>query len=135
MPDVLIVPESPARRDCVFLPFECSWREAGPDVGWLHLAGELDIASTPELERTLRESQFQMRLVVLDLRELMFMDSCGVREIVNAGIGAREAGRQLVVLRGPPNVHRMFSLTGSLDKVEFVEPGSLLAPAAAELRR
>jgi anti-anti-sigma factor len=128
------VPESPAQRDCAFLAFECSWREAGPDVGWLRLAGELDIASTPELARTLRESQFQMQLVVLDLRELVFTDSCGVHEIVNAGIRAREAGRQLVVLRGPPNVHRMFSLTGSLDTVEFVEPGSLPAPGGEPRR-
>jgi anti-anti-sigma factor len=64
---------------------------------------------------------------VLDLRELAFMDSSGVRAIVNASIRAREVGRQLVVLPGPPNVDRMFALTGSADDVEIGEVSSLLA--------
>jgi anti-sigma B factor antagonist len=129
---VLIVPESPAQRDGLGFSFTCAWVDVGVDVGWLHLAGELDLAATPELERTLRESRFGRRLVVLDLRELEFMDSAGVHVIIAASRRAREAGGRLVLVRGAPNVDRMFSLTGSLDDVEIVEPGWLLARGEVE---
>jgi anti-anti-sigma factor len=130
MPDVLVVPDSIARRaDPVPTPpaFECSWTDAAVDVGWVHVAGELDIATTPELERALRESYPRGRLVVLDLRELEFIDSSGVHAIVNASLCARQTGRRLVVLSGPPNVDRMFALTGTADGVEIGEVSSLLA--------
>lgn len=65
------------------------------------LAGALDLATTPQLERTLRDSQSQARLVVLDLRELAFMDCSGAHAIVNASISARQLGRRLILLRGP----------------------------------
>lgn len=129
MPEVLVVPESVPRRADHGPPpaFECSWTDAGIDVARVHVAGELDIATTPQLERTLRESQCRTRLVVLDLRGLAFIDSSGVRAIVNASIRARDVGHQLVVLRAPPNVDRLFALTGCADDVEIGEVSSLLA--------
>jgi len=48
----------------------------------VHVAGALDIATSPELERTLEE--LNARLVVLDMRELGFMDCAGVHTIVAA---------------------------------------------------
>jgi anti-anti-sigma factor len=41
----------------------------------VQVVGELDIETTPQLEQTLSEPRAQ--LVVLDLRELAFMDSSG----------------------------------------------------------
>jgi anti-anti-sigma factor len=116
MPDVLVPPDSIAGR-VDFLPpaFECSRTGGGQDAAWVHLAGELDIATTPQLEQTLRDSQLGARLVVLDLRGLAYMDSSGV----HASIRARELGRQMVVLRGPPNVDRSLTLSGSIDDVEI----------------
>ena len=52
--------------------------------------------ATTRLERTLSRSQ--ARLVVLDLRELTFIDSSGVHAIVSAGIRARKGGRRLVLV-------------------------------------
>ena len=128
MPDALVVPDSIARQADPSLPaFECSRTEGGLDAALVYVAGELDIATTPQFDRVLRESQCRTRLVVLDLRELAFVDSSGVRAIVDASIRAREVGRQLVVLPGPPNVDRMFALTGSADDVEIGEVSSLLA--------
>ncbi len=83
----------------------------------MHLAGALDLATTPQLERTLRDSSSQARLVVLDLRELAFMDCSGA----HASISARQLGRRLILLRGPPNVDRMFTLTGSTGAVESAD--------------
>ena len=85
----------------------------------MHVAGALDIAATPQLEQTLRESH--ARLVVLDLRDLAFMDCAGVHTIVDASARARRDGRRLVLVRGIPDVDRVFELTGNADEVEIGE--------------
>jgi anti-anti-sigma factor len=107
-------------------PFACFWTKGGLNAAWVQVAGELDIDTSPQLEQTLREPVAQ--LVVLDLRELAFMDSSGVHAIVNAGVRARQLGRRLVLLRGPPGVDRVFGLTGSSADVEngYVDPGDAL---------
>jgi anti-sigma B factor antagonist len=116
--------------------FVCSCTDGGLDAAWVHVAGELDLATAPELERTLRATQQQARLVLLDLRELTFMDRAGVHTIVNASINARKLGRRLVLLRGPPNVDRMFALTGSSDAVEIGDlDHSPAAPSVHALQR
>jgi anti-sigma B factor antagonist len=121
-----------ARADSLPPPFACSCTNGGLDAARVYVGGELDIATTPQLERTL--SQSQARLVVLDLRELAFIDSCGVHAIVNASVRARQAGRRLVLVRVPANVDRMFTLTGSSDQVEIgdVDP---VAPPVHALQR
>jgi anti-sigma B factor antagonist len=131
----LVLPDSNAGR-ADFLPptFDCSWTGGGPDGSWVHVVGELDIATTPQLERTLREAQLEARLVVLDLRELLFIDSSGVHAIVNAGIRARQAARRLLVLRGPPNVDRVFTLAGRRDDVEIHDLDPVEPPVQALLR-
>jgi anti-sigma B factor antagonist len=105
--------------------FVCSWTDGGRDAAWVHVTGDLDLAAVPQLEWTLREAALQARLVVLDLRELGFLDSAGVKAIVDASIRARRDGRRLLLLRGPPNVDRVFALTGTSDKVEIgdLDPG------------
>lgn len=112
----------------------CSWTNGGLDAAWVHVAGELDIATTPELNRTLREPQLQAKLVVLDLRELAFMDSSGVHAIVDASVRARQIGHRLVLLRGPPNVDRMFALTGSSGDVEIGNVDPVEPPVQALLQ-
>ena len=109
------------RADILPPAFVCSRTNGGLDAAWVHVAGDLDVATTPQLERMLRDAQSQARLVVLDLRELAFMDCCGAHAIVNASISARQLGRRLVLLRGPPNVDRVFTLTGSSGAVEIAD--------------
>jgi anti-sigma B factor antagonist len=119
------------RADVVPPAFVCSRTSGGLDAAWVHVAGALDIATTPQLARALRDVRSQARLVVLDLRELAFMDCCGAHAIVNASISARQLGGRLVLLRGRPNVDRVFTLTGSSDAVEIadLDPGELLGQA------
>jgi anti-anti-sigma factor len=99
-------------------PFVCASTNEGRAAAWVHVAGELDIATAPLLELALRESLLQGRPVVLDLRELSFMDSSGVHVIVNASNRARHAGRRLVLVRGPPNVHRALTLMAGSNDLE-----------------
>jgi anti-anti-sigma factor len=112
-------PNSIAAHAEALRPFVCSSSHGSLDSDWVHVAGALDIATTPQLERTLRESH--ARLVVLDMRDIGFMDCSGVHTIVDAGISARRDGRRLVVLRGIPQVDNVFALTGSADEVEISE--------------
>jgi anti-anti-sigma factor len=117
-------PESITDSANALLPaFACSCTEGGLDAAWVHVAGELDIATTPELVRTLRESQLRAQLVVLDMRDVTFMDCTAVNAIVNASIRARRVGRQLILMRGPSNVDRLFTLTGTADEVETGDVG------------
>jgi anti-anti-sigma factor len=129
----MAVPSSDAApADALPPPFSCSYTNGGVDSAWVHVGGELDIATTPQLEWTLDASQ--ARLVVLDLRKLAFIDSCGIHAIVRAGIRARQAGRRLVLVRVPANMDRLLTLTGSSDQVEIgdVDP---VAPPVHELQR
>jgi anti-sigma B factor antagonist len=101
--------------------FTCELRDGGLGAAWVYAAGELDLATAPSLERTLRSAQLRAQLVVLDLRELTFADSCGVRVIVYASLRARWARRRLVLLRGASQIHRLLTLSGASDLVQTVD--------------
>jgi anti-anti-sigma factor len=123
MPHYRVSPESLAGQAHVLAPaFDCTWRDGGLNAAWVHLAGELDVDTSPQLERTLRDPHSQAHLVVLDMRDVAFMDSSGVHAIVNAGAHVRQLGHRLVILRGPPEVDRVFALTGN---TRYVEDGNL----------
>jgi anti-anti-sigma factor len=100
-------------------PFICSWTDGGPEACWVHVAGRLDAAAVWQLGRALDDSRLRARLVVLDLRQISFIDRLGVHAVVSASMHARRAGRRLVVLRGPPLVDHMFTLTGNSDQLEM----------------
>ncbi len=134
MSHALVLPDSIGGcADALPPAFVCSWTGGGRDAGWVHVAGELDIATAPQLERTLRERQSQARLVVLDLRELAFMDCSGVHAIINASIRARTAGHRLVLMHGSPDVNRVLTLTGCSDEVEIGDIALVAQPVQALL--
>jgi anti-sigma B factor antagonist len=51
------------------------------------------------------------RRVVLDLREVTFLDSTGLRMIMRARAAASAHGAQLRLEPGPPEVQRIFEVT------------------------
>lgn len=102
-------------------PFACTSRRGGVDSAWVQVGGELDLATAPRLVEALRDARHGARRVVLDLRELTFLDSAGVHAIVDASIGARRDGRRLLLLRAPDAIHRIFALTGTSDDVEVFD--------------
>jgi anti-anti-sigma factor len=88
----------------------------------LALAGELDIASTPQLEEGLAEAEAaEPAVLVLDLRKVEFIDSTGLRAVIAADERARNAGRRLVVVRGTAAVERVFSVTQLDQRLEIVD--------------
>jgi anti-anti-sigma factor len=79
----------------------------------LTLSGELDLASGHELEEALaRVRGWGTQLVVLDLRGLTFMDSTGLKVLVEAHQHAQAGGPQFRVINGGPQVQRLLSITG-----------------------
>jgi anti-sigma B factor antagonist len=86
----------------------------------LSLYGELDLATSPMLERRLQmaESTDSARLVI-DLSGLQFLDSTGLHTLVRAEQRWRASGRQLSLLRGPRAVQRVFELTNALQLFSF----------------
>jgi anti-anti-sigma factor len=114
-------------------PFVCTWKEGGSGAAWVHVAGELDLASSPRLAQTLGEALLDARLVVLDLRELTFMDASGVHVIVDSAGDARQAEKRLVLVRGAANVDRVLTLVGACEQVEIVDLDPAESPARALL--
>jgi anti-sigma B factor antagonist len=124
-------------RFCPPIPssFSCTWEEGGTGAAWVHVAGEVDIATSPQFEQTLREAQRYARLVVLDLRALTFIDCRGVRVILDAARDARQAESRLILVRGQANVDRVLTLTGACAHVSIVDldPDEALARALLQL--
>lgn len=82
------------------------------------VAGELDLASAPELARMLYPLQRPGAVVTLDLQHLAFMDLAGVRALLDARRVASAAGSSLHILGAGEGATRVLELTGTLDLVE-----------------
>ena len=91
----------------------------------LRVTGELDLGSAPTLKKALEKAEDQNpQSVVLDLSQLTFMDSTGIRAILQARARATAAGRRLALVPGPPNVQEIFAVTGLDKHLTFIDsPG------------
>jgi anti-sigma B factor antagonist len=75
--------------------------------------GELDIATTPRLNKYLSTlAQTHHGLIVVDLRQLTFLDSTGVAALVAADSYGRRDGSSLAIVKGPPQVQRVLEICG-----------------------
>jgi anti-sigma B factor antagonist len=97
----------------------------------LAVSGELDLRTSPELEQRLeRVWGSGAELVILDLRQIEFMDSTGLRVLLGAHQRAHETGRRFALVRGSDQVERVLTLTGVRDLLTVVDaPEELLPPA------
>ena len=85
------------------------------------VGGELDLASSPELEGELeRAFASAPDLLIIDLRQLEFMDSTGLSVIVRANQHAEEHGCRFAVVKGPPQVDRLLTMTGVADRLALI---------------
>jgi anti-anti-sigma factor len=88
----------------------------------VRVQGELDVATAPEVHRALGSAiTIPTKIVILDLCDVEFLDSTGLRTIVAADARAREQGRRLAIVRGPDAVHRVFSVTRLDDRLDIVD--------------
>ena len=87
----------------------------------VRLKGELDIASVPQVESVLRRAEDDAKPLVIDLSELQFIDSSGLRLVLGAEARAQEAGVSLTIVHGPEPVRRVFRIAHLEDRLQFVE--------------
>jgi anti-anti-sigma factor len=114
-----VFPSAPWVYACALMPrFELYLATFGP-VALITLRGELDMLATPELEAALE--RVAEDVVALDLRDLLFLDSAGLRTILLARERLLGDGRRLVLVRGPSAVQRVFEITRMSDRLEFVD--------------
>ena len=93
-----------------------------PEHAVLALRGELDLSSAPAVEAAVQRAiERGARLLVLDLRELAFMDSTGLRTVLRADALAREAGARLALVDGAEPVRRVFEMTGMRKRLTWVD--------------
>jgi anti-anti-sigma factor len=94
--------------------------EFGVDVdrGTVVPRGELDIATQGELRAALLRQAAQ-GAVTLDLSRLRFIDTSGMRLILETAEAARREGFEFTVLRGSPSIQRLFEVAGVMELVPF----------------
>lgn len=103
-------------------PFRCEVARE-QDSARMQAVGELDVATVPILRAeiaTLRDAG--VRRVILDLTGLEFIDSAGLRCILDTDAEAREDGFSIALIQGPPAVRRVFELTQTQAQLSFIDP-------------
>ena len=96
--------------------FSVSRRRAG-DAIVVAPAGEIDLATIDALEAGVDAALEEAGHLVLDLREVTFIDSAGLRLVLET---SRKATRFSVV-RGPREVQRVFGLVGLEERLETLD--------------
>jgi anti-sigma B factor antagonist len=100
----------------------------------LMLAGELDMASAPELEKALKHlCEGGTGELVLDLSRLEFIDSTGLNAILRSSTLCEEHLCELSLIPGQRPVQRVFELTRLLDRLPFRKPGQAREAGASPL--
>ena len=94
------------------------------------LRGELDLSTVGKVEEELRKAESaRATIVVLDMTQLTFLDSTGLRAVVTADERLRGQGGRLVIVRGPEPVHRVFTITRLEERLEIVDDPSQVPSA------
>ena len=94
------------------------------------LRGELDLSTVGKVQDELdRVESSAPAVLLLDLSGLTFLDSTGLRCVVTADERARDAGRRLVLVRGPDPVQRVFTITKLDERLEMVDDASTVSPS------
>jgi anti-sigma B factor antagonist len=92
----------------------------GPGVTVLVAEGELDLVGAPRLIEALPDSGTEP--LVLDLSAVQFMDSSGLRSLLEARQACLEAGRPFAIARPSDAVSRVLELVDLTSEFEVVEP-------------
>ena len=95
------------------------------------VSGEIDLATAPVVGRELLRAAASHDLVAIDLSTTSFLDSTGLHAIMAANLRLRERGGRLVIVEGPPEVSRLFELTGLNTHLDLVRDATELERLAA----
>lgn len=93
------------------------------DVAVVALTGELDVAAAALVEGEIDRmtADHSPSTIVLDLSQLDFMDSTGLRLVVLSDQKLRAQGRRFALIRGSDEVHKVFEITRMAERLDFVD--------------
>ena len=101
--------------------FGLTIEELEPGVVMIALRGELDLAHAYTFDEELRRiEESRPSCVVINLKELAFLDSCGLARLLAARRRARRAGHRLILVRGSAGIQRLFALSAVDEAFEMV---------------
>jgi anti-sigma B factor antagonist len=100
-------------------PFEVSVDEVGR-VTLVRVQGEVDAATAPRMGETVNRLLGKRRSVVLDLRDVDFMDLHGLAVIIRATRRARADGGSFAIKRPAPCVRRLVELVHAEGEVRIL---------------
>jgi anti-anti-sigma factor len=88
----------------------------------IRLSGELDLDTYRDFDAALRGPPIDDRpQVTIDLSGLTFMDSTGLRSLIEADRRARVSGASILLRRGPRAVQRVLELSGVAHQLSFAD--------------
>jgi anti-anti-sigma factor len=94
------------------------------DTVVLALRGELDLASADVVRTRLDELRAAGEPALLDIEELYFMDSSGLRLVLDAAEASDKTGWKFSLTHGPEQVRRLFESTRVTERLPIVpRPG------------
>jgi anti-sigma B factor antagonist len=77
----------------------------------IRLAGEIDLATVPQLRQVLDAHARSGQTMLIDLHEIEFIDSMGLAALVRARHRAIARGARLELVAPPERVYKVFTLT------------------------
>ncbi len=93
-----------------------------PDRVVLELHGELDLSAAPLLAAEIERAENSERAaLVLDLEDLDFVDSAGLRVILAAHERSLGSRREFAITEGTPQVRRLFEIAGVGAHLQTIE--------------
>jgi anti-sigma B factor antagonist len=85
--------------------------------------GEIDLDTASQVRDRLDElTSAGFRRLILDLRGVTFLDSTGLRLVLETDASARADGFEFGLIEGPETVQRAFEITGLRGALPFVDP-------------
>ena len=86
--------------------------EANGDTLEVTLSGEFDMGSVAAFRAALEETPEPWKRAVIEMQDVVFMDSSGLQELLRISNRAREQDREVVLARPSVPVVRLLELTG-----------------------
>lgn len=78
-------------------------------TGW-EVRGEIDAHTAPTLATAM--SQLPTGVVTVDVGGVSFMDSSGLRVLIEAATRARDGGGDLIIVHSTPGIARLVEISG-----------------------
>jgi stage II sporulation protein AA (anti-sigma F factor antagonist) len=92
------------------------------DRASIRTIGDLDLATVPSLAAHVAQvREAGCRHITLDLSDLAFIDSTGLRFLLVCHADSDRDGFTMALVPGPPAVQRVFELTATRDQLPFID--------------